>query len=282
MSVVNAAKSYGTLVVVDPADYREVELRHWWHDADLASYLCKCVGQPVSEANFVFVTLAAPDTALFALIDNELTIPEPRPYSEVEMRRLFLTHLSHLCHYWDAVKTHTTLEKLRGLTHSVLALLDGSSAAMPGWDLIPHPHEDDFEYRSSLGENYFPDNVNICDGNLAFKFYNNEITTEEIVAFLDTKPIDCAVRIETEGEVMPGSRIGKFTAKVANIDQLPVRIADEKPNVHIVGAVVRHYIEDLQRNAYPAIDLVEFKEDHALVIGDLISKPILELGYGRF
>jgi len=57
--------------------------------------------------------------------------------SENDMRDDFLEHVRHLVEYWNEIEKEDTIEKLEGLAFSILVALDGGSAALPGYSVIP-------------------------------------------------------------------------------------------------------------------------------------------------
>lgn len=100
-----------------------------------------------------------------------------RELTEQEVRNNFLAEIKGMVEYWDKLPQKTTTERLNGLAFSILVLLDGESANMPGFILAPLPHEDDKRYSiEETNENYYPQNheseVN-CDfsGSLHDDFY---------------------------------------------------------------------------------------------------------------
>lgn len=74
-----------------------------------------------------------------------------------EARYLFLKHMVSMVDYWENESRATTSkEKLEGLLFSILAALDGSSAEIPGYILIPSTHDSDKEYAIKQGYDYYP------------------------------------------------------------------------------------------------------------------------------
>lgn len=47
-------------------------------------------------------------------------------------------------------------ERCEGVLFSLLAMLDGSSLNLPSFAVVAAPHQDDMEYQSNNGENWFP------------------------------------------------------------------------------------------------------------------------------
>lgn len=63
-----------------------------------------------------------------------------------EARAEFLKHVANMADYWLKTSGATTCrEKLNGLAFSILAAIDGSAAALPG-----------FELKAVLGDHKFP------------------------------------------------------------------------------------------------------------------------------
>lgn len=99
---------------------------------------------------------------------------KPRQYTAEEVGEMFLKHVWVLIDYWDT-KKENKLNALEGLAFSILSALDGESAVLPAFMVIPMPHEQDADYYISQGENWFPpyDSENPCDigGSLHEKFH---------------------------------------------------------------------------------------------------------------
>jgi hypothetical protein len=96
-----------------------------------------------------------------------------RAYTEEEIREALLKKIWMYIDYWyKESRVSDTREKLEGLAFSLLAMLDGSNADIPGFKIIPSPHKDDKKYHIHLGENYYPDNVDI-GGFLHELFHSN-------------------------------------------------------------------------------------------------------------
>lgn len=84
-----------------------------------------------------------------------------RELTEIEVRTKFLQHIKDMVRYWEFQSDKTPLEKLDGLAFSILAALDGSSAALPSFIVAPLPHEDDKQFHIDKGTNYYPENHQI-------------------------------------------------------------------------------------------------------------------------
>lgn len=63
-------------------------------------------------------------------------------YSREEMRGMVLDHMHAMVRYWNATDRPRE-EVLDGLAFSFLVMLDGHTASLPGFALIPLPHEGD-------------------------------------------------------------------------------------------------------------------------------------------
>lgn len=82
---------------------------------------------------------------------------KPRQKTEEEVRKEFLDHVRHLVEYWNDVDDRDSIGKLNGLAFSILVAIDGESM-LPGFILVPCPHEDDKKYNISRKRNYYPEN----------------------------------------------------------------------------------------------------------------------------
>lgn len=90
-----------------------------------------------------------------------------REKTAVEVQQGFLEHIWDLIEYWEKEnRAETSRDKLEGLAHSILAMLDGCSMGLPGFAVIPNPHPDDKRYYIENEEDWYPDNVDI-GGDLA-------------------------------------------------------------------------------------------------------------------
>lgn len=81
---------------------------------------------------------------------------EPREWTVDEVREKFLEAVRRRVEYWEKeTRVASVRDRLDGLAFTILAMLDGSSMEMPGFVLIPCPHEDDKKYLQSQGENWY-------------------------------------------------------------------------------------------------------------------------------
>lgn len=86
---------------------------------------------------------------------------EPRAYTPEEVRQHFLDHICRMISYWNGEdgsnvpKDYSSRERLEGLAHSILVMIDGRSGNMPAFDISPSPHPDDKEYLKKNGENWY-------------------------------------------------------------------------------------------------------------------------------
>lgn len=82
---------------------------------------------------------------------------DPRAYTDDEVRDQFLNHLARTVRYWIREdRAPTITDKMTGLVHSILATIDGSDAALPGFILAPSPHPDDEQFHRDEGERWYP------------------------------------------------------------------------------------------------------------------------------
>jgi hypothetical protein len=101
---------------------------------------------------------------------GEKTTDGPRAWTTEETRSRFLAHVWHLVRYWgghDGSNVEADRPKdrcLEGLAFSLLAAIDGSAMALPGFTLMPAPDESDEEYLKENGANWYPDDIDIAGG----------------------------------------------------------------------------------------------------------------------
>lgn len=92
-----------------------------------------------------------------------------RVYSRDEIQTMFIQNAKEIARFWSKVDEVSTEERILGAIFGVFTVLDGESAAMPGFTVKPHPHEDDKAYCQGNNENWFPDDVDIA-GDLHERF----------------------------------------------------------------------------------------------------------------
>lgn len=91
-------------------------------------------------------------------------------YTEAEVREKFLEQAKGIANYWATTKDGgTTKDRIEGAIFSLLNVIDGGSH-LPAFDLVVRPHPDDKEFFLQLGEKYYEDGMNICDGELHSQF----------------------------------------------------------------------------------------------------------------
>lgn len=101
----------------------------------------------------------------------------PREYTAEEVRKMFLEYICHMIAYWNSegnsnvAKNSSSRERLEGLVHSILVMIDGGTGGLPAFDIIPSSHPDAKEFHISQGENWFPDNVVINDCQLHDEYW---------------------------------------------------------------------------------------------------------------
>ena len=88
----------------------------------------------------------------------------PRELTKEEVQKRFLDTMWSYVGYWEHESRATTIhDKLTGLLHSILVVLDGGSG-LPAFKVVPIPHPDDKEYCRQIGENWYPKNCDIAGG----------------------------------------------------------------------------------------------------------------------
>ena len=88
---------------------------------------------------------------------------KPREYTRDEMVEIFLQQVHLIIRSW---KTSTAVEsdqcRLAGVAFSILAMLDGESASLPGFAVVPGAHADDKQWHIDQGENWWPGDVDLA------------------------------------------------------------------------------------------------------------------------
>lgn len=80
-----------------------------------------------------------------------------KQHSRDEIRKRFLSHCWELIDYWlTQSRRETERERMSGCVFSILAMMDGSTIGLPGFLVIPNPHEDDKQFAIDNGDDYFP------------------------------------------------------------------------------------------------------------------------------
>lgn len=105
----------------------------------------------------------------------------PRAYTDEEVSEIFISQIWHLIDYWHNESKAEGKEKLEGLAHSFLVMLDGNSW-LPKFIVAPDPHPTDKNYHIKNNEHYFPENYltdidcNISGGlhHLLYKYENKQ------------------------------------------------------------------------------------------------------------
>ena len=88
-----------------------------------------------------------------------------------EMKTHFLNYIHDLVDYWEHEdRATTTKDKLEGLAFSILSTIDGDSAELPAYALIPLGNPDDIEYCKSMGQDYYPEETEDIAGALHDNF----------------------------------------------------------------------------------------------------------------
>lgn len=91
---------------------------------------------------------------------------EPRAQTAEEIRDRFMNTVRAAVDSWasDSVQRDTVHERLSGLAHSLLCMIDGSNMGLPAFDLVASPHPDDKAYHQGEGENWIEPGTVINDG----------------------------------------------------------------------------------------------------------------------
>ena len=104
-----------------------------------------------------------------------------REYTVEEMQKQFIEAIYSDIEYWKNLEKYhsfeeppTLDEKMEGLAHSILTLIDGFSMHGSGYALIPISTQEDIDYNIENGTNYRPqyepDGVADLGGELRYLF----------------------------------------------------------------------------------------------------------------
>ncbi|WYC18346.1 hypothetical protein [Citrobacter phage vB_CfrS_K1M] len=86
-----------------------------------------------------------------------------REYTKEEVREQFLAQVRHVYHYWANLPDKSDIDRCEGVAFSILNIIDGTSAALPAFDLSVSPHPEDKDFLIGEGENYYKDKQVIND-----------------------------------------------------------------------------------------------------------------------
>lgn len=115
---------------------------------------------------------------------------ESREYTQEEIRKKFLKHLSMMVDYWADIPSKdpclpdlpekTTRDRLEGLAFSFLTMLDGSSMNLPAMEIVLTPHPEDKAYAKEVGDNWYPqpaekfeDCITVHGGSMLHEMWND-------------------------------------------------------------------------------------------------------------
>lgn len=110
---------------------------------------------------------------------------QPRAYTHDEARDKILEHIRRIAEYWATLPPDnpsnkvfnapplTIRDRCDGVAFSILSMLDGVSAAMPGMILKLDPHPEDADFLRSEGARWFEPGMEI-EGSLHDRFYKSE------------------------------------------------------------------------------------------------------------
>ena len=74
-----------------------------------------------------------------------------------QVRERVLRHISATVDYWHDQRQHNEMERMEGLAFSILSMLDGCAGDLPGFLVVPNPHETDQDFHKERGEDWFPE-----------------------------------------------------------------------------------------------------------------------------
>lgn len=130
----------------------------------------------------------------------------PRAYTKSESREIFLNHIWYLIEFWNGVEERTRRSRLEGFAHSILSMLDGCSTELPGFKIIPDPHEDDEAYQRSHGNNWWMRDIDIGGGlhEHLYTEHRRSHRAEDQVEYLKSQNFMLRAELKKAGVDLPG------------------------------------------------------------------------------
>lgn len=105
-------------------------------------------------------------------------VNQPPPYTEEEVREMFLASCKHIARYWASVEDphiQTNLDRCDGVVFSILNILDGMACNFPAAiDLVVRPHNEDKAYRIGQGERWVEDGLVINSDVMLHDLYHKK------------------------------------------------------------------------------------------------------------
>jgi len=92
---------------------------------------------------------------------------QPREYTEQEVLEKFISAVDDFIDYWNDEPGLDQRDRLKGLAHSILCIIDGCNASIPAFILAPDPHPDDKEYLKENCTNWYPETTSEVNCNLS-------------------------------------------------------------------------------------------------------------------
>lgn len=133
--------------------------RDLWEEAQYVIANEGSIGQwfaaKIKKGGFSYYQVALGDPAL-----PVVPVPGARVWTADEVRELFLLEVHSLVRFWAGFPSEevTITDRLNGLAEAILGILDGHSSISPGYVVAPIPHSRDQQYKSEMGQNWFPEN----------------------------------------------------------------------------------------------------------------------------
>lgn len=96
---------------------------------------------------------------------------DTRAITKEELREQILNQMRVYAREWAALPNKTEQERCDGLAFSILNIFDGTTAALPAFDIVARPHPDDKRYYQENGENYIEDGTILNDDCMLHDLY---------------------------------------------------------------------------------------------------------------
>lgn len=156
---------------------------------------------------------------------------ESHQYSRDEIRDMFLDQIWLYIDYWSREPNKTKQETLEGLAHSILVLLDGETADLPAFCVLPLSALSDQEYLRKNGENWFPALMVKEDYDIAGELHSMLFSRRKVEP--QRKEWETAHRFRVQRSALALSHFGFTTAEAIRVIDWAVKRAAESPQMAV-------------------------------------------------
>lgn len=86
-----------------------------------------------------------------------------KAYTKEEVREQFISQVRRVYSYWASLPDKSDIDRCEGVAFSIMNIIDGTSAALPSFDLVVRPHPDDKKFHIDNGDDWYEDGQVIND-----------------------------------------------------------------------------------------------------------------------